>query len=409
MLSIMYQTSNSKGQEVLAQKMVKWARRHGIEAWLLTSEYHDGEKIVELGDKPFKLFENDPAVEVPSIRARGSRVSWPPRRIMINNLVEILEEVDKALGGANFLVTHSTVWNGPEDVSRWVMWRKMVSAMGGEARRIVYAHMSHYQPPDPTRYPLEERAYRAAWNRTELPSVFAAADLILCVTGIEAEDMISMGARPDTIHIFPGGLDDDEAKLIDGADPTLFLDMYRIPRDAKIVAYLGTVEERKNPLAVVKVAKSLRHRRDVVFVIAGRPGDQWDDVVREARSLDNVVITGELSREAKASLIRASYLNIIMSRLEAIGLTQIEFMYGGVPVITSATYGQKWLIRNGIDGIHVSGPDDVEGAAKAVEQLLDNEEARNTMGRNARERASQFLMSRLMTELLDRAKHIAHS
>jgi Glycosyltransferase len=85
--------------------------------------------------------------------------------------------------------------------------------------------------------------------------------------------------------------------------------------------------------------------------------------------------------------------------MEALGLTQLEFMYGGVPVITSAVYGQKWVVRDGIDGIHVNGPDDVEGAAKAVERLLNNPDERDRMGRNARERAEQFLMSKIVREL----------
>lgn len=98
-------------------------------------------------------------------------------------------------------------------------------------------------------------------------------------------------------------------------------------------------------------------------------------------------------------MIKESYVNIIMSKMEALGLTQLEFMYGGVPVITSAIYGQKWVIRDGIDGIHVNGLDDIEGAAKAVERLLDHPEERDAMSRNARERASQFLMSKLIKDL----------
>ncbi|MFB6469754.1 MAG: glycosyltransferase family 4 protein [Vulcanisaeta sp. AZ3] len=156
---------------------------------------------------------------------------------------------------------------------------------------------------------------------------------------------------------------------------------------------------KKNPLAVVQVAKILRHRRDVHFVIAGKPGDQWNEVVRESRGLSNVTLTNELSVEDKKKLIKESYVNIIMSKMEALGLTQLEFMYGGVPVITSAIYGQKWVIRDGIDGIHVNGLDDIEGAAKAVERLLDHPEERDAMSRNARERASQFLMSKLIKDL----------
>ncbi|MEZ0289604.1 MAG: glycosyltransferase family 4 protein [Sulfolobales archaeon] len=405
--SVMYQTSNSKGQELVAQRMVKWARRLGHEAWLVTSVYHDGEPVIPSSEvlrrvEGYIVFDRDPRAGVPSIRVDSTKTLWPPRRIVFRDFITILRSIDENIG-VDFILTHSTLWNGPEDTAKWVMWKRLMRSLGETVRYTVFAHMSHYQPPDPLRYSVIERAYRMAWNSTAFPAIFRTADLIVCVTGVEAEEMITYGARPDQIHLFPGGLDDDTAALIDNAKPDLFLERFKQARDKYIVAYLGTVEERKNPLAVVRIAKRLRRVRDIVFVIAGRPGDQWSEVVNEARGLENIIITGELSEELKASLIRASYLNIIMSRMEALGLTQIEFMYGGVPVITSGVYGQKWLVSNNVEGVHVNGPDDVESAARAVEELVKNPGRREEMSRAAREKASQFLMSRLMRELLDRA------
>jgi len=117
------------------------------------------------------------------------------------------------------------------------------------------------------------------------------------------------------------------------------------------------------------------------------------------------MLVGELDEETKASLIKASYLNVIMSKMEALGLTQIEFMYGGVPVVSSGSYGQKWLIRNNVDGVIVGGSDDVEGAARAIEKLIKERDYRDELGRNARERAKSFLLSKLMSELLSKAEH----
>ena len=79
--------------------------------------------------------------------------------------------------------------------------------------------------------------------------------------------------------------------------------------------------------------------------------------------MPNVTYLGEINEQEKVLLIKASYINIILSRLEALGLTQMEFMYSGVPVVTSGVGGQKWLIHNGVEGLHVSGPEDIEGAA----------------------------------------------
>ncbi len=400
---IMYQTSNSKGQELVAQRMVKWFLRLGYESYLITSIYHDGNevirrRIVETSLEGYVFQEKDRVINLPTIRVDSYTAKWPPRRIMFKNFVDVLRRISDNFG-INSLITHSTLWNGPEDTAKYVMWRRMLITFGLEGGNVFFAHMSHYQPPDPTRYDVVERTYRLTWNHMAFPEIFKAANLILCVTPIEGEEMVRMGARPEQIYVFPGGIDDDEVLDLNAVDSSDFRVKYRIPDNAKIVAYLGTVEERKNPLAVVQVAKLLRSRKDVHFVIAGKPGDQWDEVVRESRGLGNVTLTGELSVEDKKKLIKEAYANIIMSKMEALGLTQLEFMYGGVPVITSAVYGQKWVVRDGIDGIHVNGPDDVEGAAKAVERLLDNPDERDRMGRNARERAGQFLMSKIVREL----------
>ncbi|WP_069807704.1 glycosyltransferase family 4 protein [Vulcanisaeta thermophila] len=400
---IMYQTSASKGQELVAQRMVKWFLRLGYDAYLITSIYHDNKelikhRVVETSVEGYVYFEKDPAIGLPTIRVDSYVAKWPPRRIMFKNFVDVLRRIYDNFE-VNALITHSTLWNGPEETAKYVMWRRMLNTLGLEQSKVFFAHMSHYQPPDPTRYDVIERAYRLSWNHLAFPEIFKAANYLLCVTPLEGEEMIRFGARPEQVYIFPGGIDDDEVSDLNLVDSSDFRAKYRIPDNVKIVAYLGTIEERKNPLAVVRVARLLRHRKDVHFVIAGKPGDQWGDVVEEARGLTNVTLTGELSVEDKKKLIKESYVNIIMSKMEALGLTQLEFMYGGVPVITSAVYGQRWVVRNGVDGIHVNGPDDIEGAAKAVERLLDHPDERDVMGRNASERASNFLMSRLIRDL----------
>ncbi len=405
---VMYQTSNSKGQELLAQRMVKWFNRLGRRSWLVTSQYHDGHEVVRPSDA-YTIYHSDPAVGVPTIRVKSYKAQWPPRRIMFSNFIDVLNDIDREVG-IDAVITHSTLWNGPEETSRWVIWKRLLATVEGkDAHDVVYCHMSHYQPPDPQRYGPIERTYRMTWNMSVFPTIFRAADLILAITPIEAEDMISLGAKPDQLYIFPAGIDDDEAVLIDAADPDFIRYRYGMPHDRKLITFLGTIEERKNPLNVVRVAERLRHRSDALFVIAGKPGDQYDEVRELAGKLNNVVMTGELTFEEKASLIRASYINIILSRMEAFGITQTEFMYGGVPIITSATYGQRWVVRDGVDGIHVKGPDDVDGAAKAVEYLLDNPDVRDSMARNARERASEFLFSKVMRELDARLTSIAKS
>jgi hypothetical protein len=71
----------------------------------------------------------------------------------------------------------------------------------------------------------------------------------------------------------------------------------------------------------------------------------------------------------------------------------------GVPIITSAVGGQAWLIRNEVEGIHVDGPDDIEGAAAAITRLVDNSTLWNALSANAKERATSLTLSKLTVEL----------
>jgi hypothetical protein len=85
--------------------------------------------------------------------------------------------------------------------------------------------------------------------------------------------------------------------------------------------------------------------------------------------------------------------------MEALGLTQLEFMFKGDPVVTSGVGGQAWIIRNGEEGIHVKGPNDVDGAARAVTELVDNPARWKEYSAKARKRAEEFTLTKLIKNL----------
>jgi glycosyltransferase involved in cell wall biosynthesis len=165
---------------------------------------------------------------------------------------------------------------------------------------------------------------------------------------------------------------------------------------------MGTLEDRKNPIAVVRISKMLRKLKDIHFVIAGHPSNQHKQVLKEAKGLHNLSCLGAISEKDKVALIRASYANILLSRMEALGLTQLEFMYCGVPIVSSAVGGQRWLIRDCVDGIHVRGPDDLKGAAMAVKTLVNNPTLRDELALNAKNRAKEFTLTRITSDLSSR-------
>jgi len=399
---IMYQTSKSKGQELVAQRMVREFIKLGHEAYLITSIYHDDVKVLpprSLGKGKGYVYIEDSGLGIPIIRVDSYVTRWPPRRIAFRDFIHTLERIVDEFG-LNVLITHSTLWNGPEDVVKFVAWRRDIRNLGGYHDPIVFCHMSHFQEPSPKRYSLLERSFRVAWNRTTLPQIFKMTNLILVVTPFEMETKVKMGAKRSKCFLFPGGVDEENFLRHGNVDIGEFLKQLNIKKGARIVSYLGSLEERKNPMAVLKVAERLRERSDVHFVVAGRDDLSYAERVKKiVRSLPNVTYLGEIDDREKVLLIKASYLNILMSRLEALGLAQLEFMYFGVPVITSAVGGQAWLVQNRQEGIHIQGPDDIEGAANAIKELVDNPDIWGRLSVNAKEKARDLTISRLTTEL----------
>jgi glycosyltransferase involved in cell wall biosynthesis len=398
---LMYQTSRSKGQELVAQRMVRYFNKLGHEAYLITSIYHDEKEVVSesvlRGGGWTRVDDED--LGIPVIRVDSYVSNWPPRRVLFKDVLHTLETIVNNFG-LDVLITHSTLWNGPEEVAKFVQWRRNMKSLGGYQDPIVFCHMSHFQEPSPKRYSLVERSFRMAWNRISLAQILRVANLILVVTPQEQDAKVKMGAHSDRCVLFPGGVDDDSFMKYATSSPEELLQRFNLGPETKIVSYLGTIEERKNPMGVLEVAEKLRDRTDIHFVIAGRGDSEYADKIRNrAEQLANATYMGEISEKEKLQLIKASYLNILLSRMEALGLAQLEFMFQGVPVITSGVGGQSWIVRNGRDGIHVNGPADVEGAARAVVELVGDRSRWQRCSANAKERASDFTFTKLISEL----------
>ncbi len=398
---IMYQTSKSKGQELVAQRMVSYFKKLGHEAYLITSVYHDGEDIVgnNLSFERGYVLVNDGELDIPIIRVDSLTSRWPPRRIVFKDEIHTLEQITNDFQ-LNVLITHSTLWNGPEDVAKFVEWRRNIRALGGYRDPLIFCHMSHFQEPSPRSYSLVERSFRMAWNGLSLKAILRVANLILVVSPDEEKSKIKMGASQEKCFLFPGGVDDNSFVRFAASNPADLSQRLNFAPDAKVVAYIGTIEERKNPKAILEVAEKLKDRKEIRFVIAGRGDSEYAEAVRrEAESLPNVTYLGEISEKEKVQLIKISYLNILLSRMEALGLSQLEFMFQGVPVITSGVGGQSWIVRNNQEGVHVKGASDVEGAARAIEELVDNPSTWQRLSANAREKAKDFALTKLIKEL----------
>jgi trehalose synthase len=108
------------------------------------------------------------------------------------------------------------------------------------------------------------------------------------------------------------------------------------------------------------------------------------------------------------ALQRASSIVVQNSLREGFGLTIAEAMWKRVPILSNRrACGPRQQVRDGEDGRLVADPEDVEGLARTIDEMLRDEGERNRWGRNAQRHVhGHFLVFGQLTSwmrLLDRA------
>lgn len=136
----------------------------------------------------------------------------------------------------------------------------------------------------------------------------------------------------------------DERKInviYNGIDYTKFLGLTK-KDNKKIVLFLGRLTNQKGPYFFLNTAaKVLEKRKDVLFVISGQ-GEQMTELIKMAIGLnimDNVVFTGYLSDEEMLYAYSMADVYVMPSVAEPFGITALEAIASGTPVIVSKNAG----------------------------------------------------------------------
>ncbi len=163
----------------------------------------------------------------------------------------------------------------------------------------------------------------------------------------------------------------------------------------------------------------LKERDDMKFLIAGRNGTIIGKMVEEMKRKypKNIIFLGLLSEKKRCELYSISDLFVLPSDFEPFGLTVIESMYGGCPVVATDTSGPGEIVRDfkkRRDGCGIVIPSrfndfhgDSKKAAAAMKKgilemasLMEDPGKRASLRRNARKRAAEFDMESSTKNLL---------
>lgn len=163
---------------------------------------------------------------------------------------------------------------------------------------------------------------------------------------------------------------------------------YNLPHE--FVLSVGTVEERKNLLLVIKAFGLLSRAERLPLVVVGRHTAYYGEVVKEierAGLTDIVTFLTNVDFHDLPAIYRLAKLFVYPSHFEGFGIPLVEAITSAIPVITST--GSCFQEAAGEGAVYIN-PNDAEALARAIQELVQNELRRKDLIAAGHKHIQQF-------------------
>jgi D-inositol-3-phosphate glycosyltransferase len=221
--------------------------------------------------------------------------------------------------------------------------------------------------------------------------IVAEADRIVAECPQDEEDLIRLyNADPARISIVPCGFDPAEFEPM--SRPLARLDLGLDPAEP-ILLQLGRMVPRKGVDTAIRAVARLESDHDVrarLLVVGGAEREpdpvgtpelgRLAGVAREEGIADRVVFVGRRDRHELRTYYNAADIFVSAPWYEPFGITPLEAMACGIPVVGSRVGGIKYSVRDGETGYLVP-PNDPAALAERIAHLYRHPKLLSVLGR----------------------------
>lgn len=228
---------------------------------------------------------------------------------------------------------------------------------------------------------------RSAYMNGVLRSLLAEADAVTACSGDTLADIQGYFGKP---------LGDRASVVYNGIQLTDFGGvMPDRPHERPYVLGIGRLVPQKGFDVLIRAYAEAQRAGDALagqdLVLAGEGPERaaLESAARAAGVEGRVRFFGRADRPAAVALFRHCELFVLPSRLEPMGIVNLEAMASGKAVVASRVGGVPELVADGETGVLVP-PEDPAAMAGAIVKLINDADLRTRLGAAGRARAELF-------------------
>ena len=167
--------------------------------------------------------------------------------------------------------------------------------------------------------------------------------------------------------------------------PKLDRGLFGTPDEAPLAVALGRLHPNKGLDVLIRAARTVPGLH--VWIAGEGPARATlQRLVDELGLGDRVKLLGW--RNDRASLFKTADFCVYPSREEPFGNVVVEAWASGTPLLTTASTGPRWLVRDGEDAL-MTPVDDVEALAAGMRRLIASPELRGALAAAGRRRVAE--------------------
>ena len=237
------------------------------------------------------------------------------------------------------------------------------------------------------------------YNKYLLDKVLSYADVIISPSGHYIDESRFLRKYKNKTVVIPNGINIEDFDI--GYSKEECRKRLGLPTDKSIILFLSALYSFKGPHILIKaMPKIVKEASDteLVFVGKGVMREELEMLSKKLGVENNVKFVGFVDDSFKKALYyKSADIFTFPSFLEIFGIVNLEAMACGIPIVASKIGGVPDVVKDDENGLLVP-PKDSEALADAVIYLLKNEDVRERMGKNGREKIKDYSWKRITEE-----------